>query len=220
MVTGDVSAVTEVLQFIGVFVSLSIAYVASKGLKQTQSPALLRLTTAFLFLGFGFMIQAVIGLDGMVSILPALTTTMVASLAVAGTLMETAGYFFLAFSHALDVIISKQFGTALLVFPVITLSITQTTDTLSILSFYFILYGIVETLASYGRTRRPDTLLIATGLGLLGIGAFMPWLLQMYPEVYLLSLVQIIIKEVGLMILFIPVLNYALGGGARLDGSV
>jgi len=219
LVAGDLFAVTEVLQLIGVFVSLSIAYVASKGLRQTQSPALLRLTTAFLFLGFGFVIQTIVGLDGVIPILPALTTTMVASLAVAGTLMETAGYFFLAFSHALDVILSKRFGTALLVFPIISLSITQTTDTLSILSFYFILYGIVETLAAYSRNKRPDTLLIATGLALLGVSAFMPWLLQMYPEVYLLSLIQIIIKEIGLMILFIPVLNYALGG-AKLGGPV
>jgi hypothetical protein len=219
MAVGDVTAITEVLQLIGVFVSLSIAYVASKGLKHTQSPALLRLTTAFLFLGFGFMLQAVVGLNGLVPDLPTLTTTMIAGLVVFGALMETAGYFFLAFSHALDVMISKKFGTSLLVFPVITLSLSQTTDALSILSFYFILYGIVETLAAYNRTRRPDTLLIAAGLALLGVGTFVPWLLQLYPEVYLLSLVQIIIREVGLMILFIPVLNYVLGG-AKLDGPI
>jgi hypothetical protein len=211
--------VTDVLQFIGVFVSFSIAYVAFRGLKQTQSSALLRLTTAFAFLGFGFMVQALVGLDGMIPVLPALTTTMIAGLVVAGTLMETAGYFFLAFSHALDVMFSRKLGVALLVFPIVTMSVTQTTDALSILSFYFILYGVLETLYAYSRTRKPDTLLIAAGLALLGVGTLVTWFSLLYPAVYVLSLVQIIIREIGLMILFIPVLSYALGG-ARINGPI
>jgi len=208
----DVSVIEDVLQFIGVFVSFSIAYVAFRGLRQTRSPALLRLATAFLFLGVGFMVEAVIGLEGVVTILPALTATAVAGLVVASALMETAGYFFLAFSHALDVMFSKRLQVALLIFPVFTLSAAQTTDALSILSFYFILYGVVETFTAYARTRKPDTMLIGLGLALLGAGTFVAWFSLMYPLVYVLSLVQIIIKEVGLMILFIPVLSYALGG--------
>ncbi len=211
----DVSLIEDMLQFIGVFVSFSIAYVAFRGLKQTRSPALLRLATAFLFLGVGFMVQAVLGLDGVVTVLPALTTTAVAGLVVASALMETAGYFFLAFSHALDVMFSRRLKVSLLLFPVFTLSAAQTTDALSILSFYFILYGVLETITAYARNRKPDTLLIALGLALLGAGTFVAWLSLMYPVVYVLSLVQIIIKEVGLMILFIPVLSYALGGKAN-----
>jgi hypothetical protein len=215
----DVTAITDVLQFIGVFVSFSIAYVAFRGLKQTQSSALLRLTTAFTFLGFGFMVQALVGLEGVIPILPALTTTMIAGLAVAGALMETAGYFFLAFSHALDVMFSRKLGVALLIFPIVTMSAAQTTDVLSILSFYFILYGVLETAYAYSRTRKPDTLVIATGLALLGVGTLVAWFSLLYPEVYVLSLVQIIIKETGLMILFIPVLSYALGG-TRTNGPI
>jgi hypothetical protein len=207
------------LQFVGVFVSLSIAYVASKGMKKTQSPALLRLATAFLFLGFGFLVQALVGLNGVVPALPALTTAVITGLVVVGALMETAGYFFLAFSHALDVAFSKRMGVALMVFPVVTLSVAQTTDTLAMLSFYFILYGVVETVTAYSHTHRPDTLLIAAGLTLLGAGTFVPLLSLIYPGVYVLSLVQIIIKEVGLMILFVPVLNYALGG-AKASGTL
>ena len=209
----------NVLQLIGVFVSLSIAYVAWKGLKQTQSPALLRLATAFLFLGFGFTMQVLVGLNGTIPYMPALTTGVIAGLAVAGPLMETAGYFFLAFSHALDVMFSKKLGVMLMVFPVITMSAVQTTDVLSILSFYFILYGVVETFTSYVRTKRPDTLLITSGLALLGVATLATWFSLLYPDVYLLTLVQIIIKEVGLMILFIPVLNYALGG-AKTSGPI
>jgi hypothetical protein len=211
--------IADTLQFIGVFVSFSIAYVAFRGLKQTRSPALLRLAIAFLFLGFGFMVQALVDLDGFVSVLPALTTTMIAGLVVVGTLMETAGYFFLAFSHALDVMFSKRLAAALMVFPVFTMSVAQTTDVLSILSFYFILYGVVETFTAYARTRKPDTLLIAAGLTLLGVGTLVTWSLLLYPQVYVLSLLQIIIKEIGLLILFIPVLSYALGG-AKANGPI
>jgi hypothetical protein len=218
-VAPEIVMMSDALQFIGVFVSFSIAYVAFRGLKQTRSPALLRLTTAFTFLGFGFMVQALVGLDGVIPIIPALTTTMIAGLAVAGALMETAGYFFLAFSHALDVMFSRRLGVALLVFPIVTMSAAQTTDALSILSFYFILYGVLETAYAYSRTRKPDTLLIAAGLALLGVGTLVAWFSLLYPAVYLLSLVQIIIKEIGLMILFIPVLSYALGG-ARTNGPI
>jgi len=218
----DVSLIADVLQFIGVFVSFSIAYVSFRGLKQTRSPALLRLATAFLFLGVGFTVQAVVSppfLEGVVSVLPALTTTVIAGLLVASALMETAGYFFLAFSHALDVMFSRRMQVSLLLLPVFTLSAAQTTDALSILSFYFILYGVVETFTAYSKNRKPDTLLIALGLALLGSGTFVAWLSLMYPLVYVLSLVQIIIREIGLMILFIPVIGYVLGG-AKASGPI
>jgi RsiW-degrading membrane proteinase PrsW (M82 family) len=114
---------------------------------------------------------------------------------------------------------SRRLGVTLLLFPIVTMSASQTTDALSILSFYFILYGVLETAYAYSRTRKPDTLLIATGLALLGVGAIVTWFSFLYPTVYVLSLVQIIIREIGLMILFIPVLSYALGG-ARINGPV
>ena len=195
------------LQFVGAFVSLSIAFVALKGFRQTESPALLRLATAFAFLGFGFTVEGVGGLG------PA--TALFTTAVVAGLLLETTGYFFLAFSHAIDVAFSKRAGVALLVFPVISLSGIQLTAALSILSFYFVLYGFVETLYSYARTRRPDTLLIAGGLALIGAGTFIQWLSLLYLQVDILTqvllLLQIVVKEVGLMILFVPVLRFALG---------
>ena len=36
---------------------------------------------------------------------------------------------------------------------------------LTSLSFYFILYGVVETLFAYSKNRNPNTLFIASGLG-------------------------------------------------------
>lgn len=209
-----IALIEDILQFIGVFVSFSIAYVALRGVRQTESSSLLRLATAFIFLGFGFLVEALVGLGPLLPLIPTATTIV-----AAGLLLETTGYFFLAFSHAIDVRLSKRLGVALLVFPVITLSGTQLGEILGILSFYFVLYGVVETAYSYARTRRPDTLLIVLGLAMIGVGTFVQWLSILYTDVYVLSLLQIIIREMGLLILFTPVLGFAMGR-ARVDGTI
>ncbi len=214
----DMALIEDILQFIGVFVSFSIAYVAFRGVRQTESSSLLRLATAFVFLGFGFMVEGFVGLSQLPSPPVSITTVV-----VAGLLLETTGYFFLAFSHAIDVLLSKRMGVALLIFPIISLSGTQLADIMSILSFYFVLYVVVETLYSYARTRKPDTLLIAIGLTLIGAGTLAQWLSLLYLQVdvlsHTLSLMQIIMKEMGLLILFTPVLRFA-AGGVRPDSTV
>jgi hypothetical protein len=211
----DMGLIQNLLQFIGVFVSFSIAYVSYRGVRQTESSSLLRLATAFVFLGFGFLIEGLVGLPQIFPYQPIATTAVV----VGGLLLETTGYFFLAFSHVVDVLVSKRLGVALLVFPVITLTSTQLADVLSILSFYFVLYGVVETVYSYARTRKPDTLLIAMGLSLIGVGTFLQWLSLLYQYVGVLSLLQIILQEMGLVMLFTPVLRFA-AGGVKVDGPV
>ena len=210
----DMELIQNVLQFIGVFVSFSIAYVAYRGVRHTESSSLLRLATAFIFLGFGFLIEGLVGLGNIVA-LPVSTTEVV----IGGLLLETTGYFFLAFSHVVDVLISKRIGAVLLVFPVITLSSTQLADLLSILSIYFVVYGVVETVYSYARTRKPDTLLIAMGLSLIGVGTFFQWLSLLYQYVGVLSLLQIILQEMCLMILYTPVLSFA-AGGVKGNGAI
>ena len=218
-ISAGLAVIQELLQFIGVFVSFSIAYVAYRGFRTTESSSLLRLATAFLFLGFGFMVEGLVGFAQISTSLPISATEVV----VGGLLLETTGYFFLAFSHAVDVILSKRLGAALLLFPVISVSGAQLADVLSILSFYFVLYGVVETVYSYSRTRRPGTLLIAAGLALIGVGTFIQWLSLLYLQVDVLSQVllvlQVIMKEMGLLILFTPVLNFAVRG-AKVDGAI
>ena len=212
---GDMALIGTILQFIGVFVSFSIAYVSFRGVRQTESSSLLRLATAFVFLGFGFLVEGVVGLGQVVPLFPLSATEVV----VGGLLLETVGYFFLAFSHAIDVMLSKRMGAALLVFPVISLTGTQLTDILSFFAFYFVMYGVVETLYSYARTKRPDTLLIAVGLSLIGTGTFFQWLSILYQYVGVIALLQIILQEMGLLILFTPVLRFAVGG-VKVDGTV
>ncbi len=208
--------IRDILQFIGAFVSLSIAAVSFNGFRQTESPSLLRLSTAFLFLGFGFLVEGAVGLE-------LATVALITTAAVVGLLLQTTGYFFLAFSHAIDVSISKRSSVALLVFPLITMSGLELVAMLSILSFYFVFYGFVETLYSYFRTRRPDTLLIASGLALIGSGTFMQWLSSVYLQVSAISqfllLGQILMEEIGLLILFVPVMTYILSW-RKGDGTI
>lgn len=213
---GDMALIGDMLQFIGVFVSFSIAYVSFRGVRHTESSSLLRLATAFVFLGFGFLVEGIVGLG---ALLPSLSVTATA-VVIGGLLLETTGYFFLAFSHAVDVMLSKRMGAALLVFPLISLTGTQLQDVLSFFAFYFVMYGVVETLYSYSRTRKPDTLLIAMGLSLIGAGTFFQWLSLLYQYVGVLTLLQIILQEMGLLMMFVPVLTFRSPGGVKLDGTV
>jgi len=213
---GDMALIGDVLQFIGVFVSFSVAYVAFRGVRQTESSSLLRLATAFVFLGFGFLVEGFVGLSQFVPWVRLTATAVV----VGGLLLETTGYFFLAFSHAVDVMLSKRMGAALLVFPVISLTGAQLQDVLSFFAFYFVMYGVVETVYSYARTRKPDTLLIAIGLSLIGAGTFFQWLSLLYQYVGVLTLLQIILQEMGLLMMFVPVLTFRSPGGLKVDGPV
>ncbi|MCL5671930.1 MAG: hypothetical protein JRN56_03875 [Nitrososphaerota archaeon] len=211
----DMALIDAMLQFIGVFVSFSVAYVALKGVRQTESMSLMRLGLAFAFLGFGFLVESLVGLG---QLFPRLSITAT-DVVVGGLLLETTGYFFLAFSHAVDVVLSKRMGAALLILPVMSLSGPDLANILSILSFYFVMYGVVETIYSYSRTRKPDTLFIAMGLSLLGVGTFFQWLSLLYQYVAVLSLLQIILQVMGLTILFTPVLRFAVGG-VKVNGPV
>ncbi len=201
----------QILTFIGIVVSLSVAVVSYSGVRRTGSVSLLRLAASFSFLGLGFLLE-------FMRYLPAISFIGTTAF-VAGIVFETTGYFFLAFSHAVDVMFAKRLGYLIFLIPVIKLNPSQIADVSSVLSFYFVMYGMVETCYSYKQNRRPDTLLIATGLAFLAVGTFLQWLSVIYPLVNILSLFQIIMKEMGLVTWLIPVLNFVSGRLSR-NGSV
>jgi hypothetical protein len=201
----------QILMVIGMTVSFSIASIAYSGVRKTGSISLLRLAASFSFLGLGFLLE-------FVQYLPSISFLGTTAF-VAGVLLETAGYFFLAFSHAVDVMFAKRLGYVIFLVPIIQLNPTQIADVTSVLSFYFVMYGMVETLYSYMKNRRPDTLLVSSGLALLAAGTFFQWLSVIYPLVNILSLIQIIIKEMGLVTLLVPVLNFVSGRLSK-NGSV
>ncbi|MDA4118624.1 MAG: hypothetical protein OK455_09800 [Thaumarchaeota archaeon] len=200
----DLVMFENALQFVGAFVAFSIALVAYKGVRETSSSSMLRLAAAFVFLGSGFVLQ---GLDGIGAFgnIPGLVISLDAILIV-GMFLQTIGYFFLAFSHILDVIVSRKLGPLLVLFPIFALSQTSVETVLRSLSFYFILYGVLETALSYSKTRNPNTLMIASGLGMIAAGW---WVSLAAPDITLLTLLQLLMREIGLIALFVPVLRFS-----------
>ena len=194
----------NVLQFVGAFVAFSIALVSYKGVRKTRSSSLLRLAAAFVFLGAGFMLEGLYGFSSL-DLLPSFEVSL-ATLLISGLFLETAGYFFLAFSHMLDVVFDKRMGVMLALFPLMAINQSSLAVVLTSLSFYFILYGVVETLFAYSKNRNPNTLLIASGLAVLACGW---WISLVSPSSLLLNIVQLLMKEVGLVTLFIPVLKFS-----------
>jgi hypothetical protein len=205
----------DVLQFIGAFVAFSIAIVSYKGVRQTNSSSLLRLAAAFMFLGAGFLLEGLYQLNTLY-VIPGLEVS-VATLLIAGLFLETAGYFFLAFSHMLDVFFDKRMGVMLALFPLMAVNQTSLVVILTSLSFYFILYGVVETLFAYSKNRNPNTLLIACGLAVIAGGW---WISLVSPDGLMLNIVQLLMKEVGLVTLFIPVLRFTFNKKSGWNGPV
>jgi hypothetical protein len=192
------------LQFIGAFVAFSIALVAYKGVRETSSSSMLRLAGAFVFLGAGFVLEGLDGVGAFGSI-PGFAISL-DTILIAGMFLQTVGYFLLAFSHVLDVVMSRRLGPLLILFPIFAMSQTSIETVLRSLSFYFILYGVLETVLSYSKTKNPNTLFIATGLGLLAAGW---WVSLAAPDLVLLTLLQLLMREVGLVALFVPVLKFS-----------
>jgi len=206
---------SDVLQFVGAFVAFSIAVVAYKGVRQTNSSSLLRLAAAFVFLGAGFLLEGLGGFSSL-NMIPGFEVSL-ATLLVSGLFLETAGYFFLAFSHMLDVVFDKRLGVMLALFPLMAINQTSVEVILTSLSFYFILYGVVETLFAYSKNRNPNTLLIASGLAVIAAGW---WISLVAPGVLMLNILQLLMKEVGLVTLFVPVLRFTFSKKSGWDGPV
>jgi hypothetical protein len=205
----------NVLQFVGAFVAFSIALVSYKGVRQTKSASLLRLAAAFVFLGTGFLLEGLYGFSSL-NLLPGFEVSLT-TLLISGLFLETAGYFFLAFSHMLDVVFDKRMGVMLALFPLMAINQGSLAVVLTSLSFYFIMYGVVETLFAYSKNRNPDTLLIACGLAVLAGGW---WMSLVSPDGLLLNIIQLLMKEVGLVTLFIPVLKFSFTKKGVWNGPV
>lgn len=200
----DFSIFENSLQFIGAFVAFSIALVSYKGVRETQSTSMLRLSGAFVFLGAGFAIQGLEGI-GLFSGVPVLEVS-VGTILIAGMFLQTVGYFLLAFSHVLDVVSSRRLGPLLILMPIFAFSASSVETVLRSLSFFFILYGVLETGLAYSKTKNPNTLFITGGLGMLAAGW---WLSLAAPDFLLFTVLQLLMREVGLIALLVPVLKFS-----------
>lgn len=198
--------VDGVLALIGAFIGLAIGYISLTGYRETGSPALLRLTSAFtlLFLGFTCEALAVFGYVGMLPIL-ALAT---AFFTVTASLLQTLGFFFLAFSYILNVRAAQKALVMPLILP-LSLPVIQISAALKSISFYLLIYASVETAIAYMKTRRVETLVLSLGLVFLAVSELIRWMSYVelsWPFWYSTSL---ILKLIGFSTLLAPIIRFA-----------
>lgn len=192
------------LHIAGGIVGFSISRVARQGYRETSSPTLFRLSIAFALLGLGLSLTG-ITLFIQLSTFEVFTIWLSAALVIA-TSLETTGYFILALSQGIKARSSRSSKTGLLAIAAVpTLPILAF---LRSLSFIFILYAMIETILSYLESKRPYTLGIAIGLGLLAMSVFVKWLALFYTGVSPLLIASILLKLFGFIMLYIPVMRF------------
>jgi hypothetical protein len=205
-----------VLALLGAFIGLSIAYISLIGYRETGSPALLRLTSAFILLFLGFTCEA-LAVFGYVGVLPILALAT-AFFAIASSFLETLGFFFLAFSYILNVRATQRVSVMPLILP-LSLPVIQISAALKSISFYLLIYAAVETAISYMKTRRAETLVLSLGLIFLAVSELIRWISYVelsWPFWYSTSLV---LKLIGFSALLAPIVKFAsLKGGVLKNG--
>jgi len=205
-----------VLALLGAFIGLSIAYISLIGYRETGSPALLRLTSAFILLFLGFTCEA-LAVFGYVGVLPILALAT-AFFTIASSFLETLGFFFLAFSYILNVRATQRVSVMPLILP-LSLPLIQISAALKSISFYLLIYAAVETAISYMKTRRAETLVLSLGLIFLAVSELIRWISYVelsWPFWYSTSLV---LKLIGFSALLAPIVKFAsLKGGVLKNG--
>ncbi|MFQ6011881.1 MAG: hypothetical protein ACE5KG_06890 [Nitrososphaerales archaeon] len=208
MVEPQLFLLDGILRFLGAIVGFAVAFVSYRGYIETKSPTFLRLFVAFAFLGVGFATQGIAGVAS--SSISSQVAFVAALLIISGAIFQTVGYFFLAFAHVLDVVLSSRSRFPMFIpFFAIGSIATGIVDIARPLSFYFLTYGVAETLIFYYRNRRPDTLIIASGLVLLALGEFFGWLILLQNLSTLFTTFSLVVKLSGLFLLVIPVMRFA-----------
>ena len=194
------------LALLGAFIGLSIAYISLIGYRETGSPALLRLTSAFILLFLGFICEA-LAIFGYVGVLPILVLAT-AFFTIASSFLETLGFFFLAFSYVLNVRAIQRVSAMPLILP-LSLPVIQISAALKSISFYLLIYAAVETAMSYMKTRRAETLVLSLGLIFLAVSELIRWISYVelsWPFWYSSSLV---LKLIGFSAFLAPIVKFA-----------
>ena len=196
----DLAILEYFLEIIGAFIVLAVAYISYRGYRGTGSPSMLRLMFAFLLLGVSFALTGIVGFSS-IGMLPILTIS-ITSLLLVSAVLEASGYFFLAFSHIMNAKV-KYTGF------VSSLAITSTlpVDVLKSVSLFFLLYGITETVLSYIRVRKVETLLIACAFLLLATAELIKWTSFLFPSLTAILAVSLLIRMLGFFALYVPVMR-------------
>ena len=172
------------------------------GFRNTGSPTLFRLSIAFFSISSGFF---VIWMGYLVDELIIKSGDIERWVQTLGIAIQTIGYFFIAFSHSIKSFFPKtSYFRSIVILPLFVVSTIQLEHLFRSISFILLAYGAIETLLSHIDNRNKGAILVAAGLGLLALGEFLGWYAFVFPELVLDS-VSIMIKIIGLILLFIPV---------------
>lgn len=192
----------NILNLVGFLVGLAIGIMSIIGFRNTGSPTLFRLTVAFFSISIGFF---VIWMGYMVEDFIIKSGNIERWIQTLGIIIQTVGYFFIAFSHSIKSFFPKsRYFRSIGIFPLFLVSSVQIEHIFRSVSFILLAYGAIETILSYFENRNKGAISVAVGLALLALGEFLGWYSFVFPESILYS-VSMIIKIGGLIALFIPV---------------
>ena len=191
----------NILNLVGFLVGLTIGVMAYIGFRNTGSPTLFRLTIAFLSISLGFF---VIWSGYMVEDFVIKSGSIERGIQTLGIIIQTVGYFFIAFSHSIKSFFPKSsYFRSVGILPLFLVSTVQVEHIFRSVSFILLTYGAIETILSYRDNKNKGVISVAIGLALLAIGEFLGWYSFVFPESILYP-ISMTIKIVGLIALFIP----------------
>ena len=192
----------NILNFVGFLVGLSIGIMSLIGFRNTGSPTLFRLTLAFFSISIGFF---VIWAGYMAEDFIFKSGNIERWIQTVGIVIQTIGYFFIAFSHSIKSFFPKSsYFRSVGFFPLFLVSSVQLEHIFRSMSFILLAYGAIETMLSYFENKKKGAISVSIGLAFLAFGEFLGWYSFMFPELMLYS-ISTIIKIAGLIALFIPV---------------
>ena len=192
----------NILNFVGFLVGLSIGIMSLIGFRNTGSPTLFRLTLAFFSISIGFF---VIWAGYMAEDFIFKSGNIERWIQTVGIVIQTIGYFFIAFSHSIKSFFPKSsYFRSVGFFPLFLVSSVQLEHIFRSMSFILLAYGAIETMLSYFENKNKGAISVSIGLAFLAFGEFLGWYSFMFPESMLYSIATII-KIAGLIALFIPV---------------
>ena len=172
------------------------------GFRNTGSPTLFRLTIAFISISLGFF---VIWTGYMIEDFVTKSGSIEKWIQTVGIVIQTIGYFFIAFSHSIKSFFPKSsYFRSVGIFPLFLVSSVQIEHVFRSISFILLAYGAIETMLSYFENRNKGTIWVSAGLGLLALGEFLGWYSFVFPESIMYP-ISMIIKIGGLLSLFVPV---------------
>ncbi len=192
----------NILNLVGFLVGLVIGIMSYIGFRNTGSPTLFRLTIAFFSISSGFF---VIWSGYMIEDFVLKSGNIERWIQTLGIVIQTVGYFFIAFSHSIKSFFPKsRYFRSIGIFPLFLVSSVQLEHIFRSISFILLAYGAIETMLSYFENKNKGTISVAVGLALLALGEFLGWYSFLFPQSILYS-ISMIIKIGGLLALFIPI---------------